>query len=61
MWACFLTLVVCVDQRTEIYEYAKVLGNPQSILLSFQPYKLVYAEMLVECGNTRDSLKYVAV
>uniref|UniRef100_A0A7I4DLP5 Protein transport protein sec16 n=1 Tax=Physcomitrium patens TaxID=3218 RepID=A0A7I4DLP5_PHYPA len=45
-------------QRTEIYEHAKVLGNPQSVLISFQPYKLVYAEMLVECGKAGDSLKY---
>lgn len=50
-----------VGQRTEIYEHAKVLGNPQSVLISFQPYKLVYAEMLVECGKAGDSLKYVAV
>jgi hypothetical protein len=44
-------------QRTEIYEYARVLGNPQSILISFQPYKLVYAEMLVECGKTAEALR----
>ncbi|XP_024391506.1 protein transport protein SEC16A homolog [Physcomitrium patens] len=45
-------------QRTEIYEHAKVLGKPQSVVISFQPYKLVYAEMLVECGKAGDSLKY---
>ncbi|AQK67670.1 Protein transport protein SEC16B-like protein [Zea mays] len=45
-------------QRTEVYEYAKVLGNSQYILLSFQPYKLIYAYMLVEVGKVSDSLRY---
>jgi hypothetical protein len=46
-------------QRIEVYEYAKVLGNSQYILLSFQPYKLIYAYMLVEVGKVSDSLRYV--
>ena len=46
-------------QRTEMYEYSKVLGNSQFILLPFQPYKLVYAHMLAEVGRVSDSLKYV--
>ncbi|XP_042504797.1 protein transport protein SEC16B homolog isoform X2 [Macadamia integrifolia] len=45
-------------QRTELYEYSKVLGNSQSILLPFQPYKLIYAHMLAEVGKVSDSLKY---
>ncbi|XP_065857872.1 protein transport protein SEC16B homolog [Euphorbia lathyris] len=45
-------------QRTELYEYSKVLGNSQFILLPFQPYKLVYAYMLAEVGKVSDSLKY---
>jgi len=45
-------------QRTELYEYAKILGNPQYILLSFQPYKLIYANMLAEIGKVSDSLRY---
>ncbi|CAN4075996.1 unnamed protein product [Withania somnifera] len=45
-------------QRTEIYEYAKVLGNSQFILIPFQPYKLVYAHMLAEVGRISDALKY---
>ncbi|XAR63212.1 hypothetical protein NMG60_11023075 [Bertholletia excelsa] len=45
-------------QRTELYEYSKVLGNPQFILLPFQPYKLIYAYMLAEVGKISDSLKY---
>ncbi|KAJ8775301.1 hypothetical protein K2173_020305 [Erythroxylum novogranatense] len=45
-------------QRTELYEYSKVLGNSQYILLPFQPYKLVYAYMLAEVGKVSDSLKY---
>ncbi|URD98069.1 hypothetical protein MUK42_29709 [Musa troglodytarum] len=45
-------------QRTELYEYSKVLGNSQFILLPFQPYKLVYAYMLAEVGKVSDSLRY---
>ncbi|KAJ1277451.1 hypothetical protein BS78_04G005000 [Paspalum vaginatum] len=45
-------------QRTEVYEYAKVLGNSQYILLPFQPYKLIYAYMLAEVGKVTDSLRY---
>ncbi|CAN4077338.1 unnamed protein product [Withania somnifera] len=45
-------------QRTEIYEYSKVLGNSQFILIPFQPYKLVYAHMLAEVGRISDALKY---
>ncbi|KAL5718336.1 hypothetical protein ACHQM5_011247 [Ranunculus cassubicifolius] len=45
-------------QRTEFYEYSMVLGNSQSVLLPFQPYKLIYAYMLAEVGKLSDSLKY---
>ncbi|KAK7330766.1 hypothetical protein VNO77_24965 [Canavalia gladiata] len=45
-------------QRTELYEYSKVLGNSQFILLPFQPYKLIYAYMLAEVGKVSDCLKY---
>ncbi|KAG6633509.1 protein transport protein SEC16B homolog isoform X1 [Carya illinoinensis] len=45
-------------QRTELYEYSKVLGNSQYVLLSFQPYKIIYAHMLAEVGKVSDSLKY---
>ncbi|KAL2233005.1 protein transport protein SEC16B homolog [Sesamum indicum] len=45
-------------QRTEIYEYSKMLGNSQFVLLSFQPYKLIYAHMLAEVGRISDALKY---
>ncbi|KAL7165085.1 hypothetical protein ACSBR2_040878 [Camellia fascicularis] len=45
-------------QRTELYEYSKVLGNTQFILLPFQPYKFVYAHMLAEVGKVTESLKY---
>ncbi|CAI9772476.1 unnamed protein product [Fraxinus pennsylvanica] len=45
-------------QRTEIYEYSKMLGNSQFTLLPFQPYKLVYAHMLAEVGRMSDALKY---
>lgn len=45
-------------QRTEVYEYAKLLGNSQFTLLPFQPYKLLYAHMLAEVGRVSDALKY---
>lgn len=45
-------------QRTEIYEYSKVLGNSQFTLVPFQPYKLAYAHMLAEVGRISDALKY---
>ncbi|XP_040365875.1 protein transport protein SEC16B homolog isoform X2 [Rosa chinensis] len=48
-------------QRTELYEYSKVLGNSQFILLPFQPYKLIYAHMLAEVGRVSDSLKYCQI
>ncbi|KAK1273811.1 hypothetical protein QJS04_geneDACA012439 [Acorus gramineus] len=43
-------------QRTELYEYSKVLGNSQYALQPFQPYKLTYAYMLAEVGKLSDSL-----
>ncbi|XP_071690032.1 protein transport protein SEC16B homolog isoform X2 [Rutidosis leptorrhynchoides] len=48
-------------QRTEVYEYSKLLGNSQFTLLPFQPYKLIYANMLAEVGRVSDSLKYCQV
>ncbi|KAI4338469.1 hypothetical protein MLD38_023527 [Melastoma candidum] len=45
-------------QRTELYEYSKVLGNSQFTLQPFQPYKIIYAHMLAEVGRISDSLKY---
>eukprot|EP00250_Pteridium_aquilinum_P020169 c24732_g1_i2 orf=274-5169(+) len=45
-------------QRTELYEYAKSLGNPQFTLLPFQPYKLLYAYMLVEAGRISEAHRY---
>ncbi|KAL3685238.1 hypothetical protein R1sor_003260 [Riccia sorocarpa] len=45
-------------QRTEVYEYSKVLGNSQFTLVPFQPYKLIYASMLAEAGKTNEALRY---
>ncbi|KAI4372450.1 hypothetical protein MLD38_010679 [Melastoma candidum] len=45
-------------ERTELYEYSKVLGNSQFTLQPFQPYKIIYAHMLAEVGKISDSLKY---
>ncbi|XWS32372.1 hypothetical protein CRYUN_Cryun23aG0154000 [Craigia yunnanensis] len=58
-WNCPRTYVSPeAIQRTELYEYSKVLGNSQFLLLPFQPYKLIYAYMLAEVGKMADSLKY---
>ncbi|KAL4311174.1 hypothetical protein GQ457_01G055870 [Hibiscus cannabinus] len=58
-WNCPRTYVSPeAIQRTELYEYSKVLGNSQFLLLPFQPYKLIYAHMLAEVGKMADSLKY---
>ncbi|XP_008794796.2 protein transport protein SEC16A homolog isoform X2 [Phoenix dactylifera] len=58
-WKCPRTYA-CPEaiQRTELYEYSKVLGNSQFILLPFQPYKLIYAYMLADMGKVPESLRY---
>lgn len=48
---------IFIIQWTEFYEYSKVLGNSQFQLLTFQPYKLIYAHMLAEVGKVSDSIK----
>ncbi|XP_024532336.1 protein transport protein SEC16B homolog isoform X1 [Selaginella moellendorffii] len=45
-------------QRMEVYEFARVTGNSQFILLPFQPYKLIYALMLAEAGKINEALRY---
>ncbi|KAI5065238.1 hypothetical protein GOP47_0019933 [Adiantum capillus-veneris] len=45
-------------QRTELYEYAKTLGNPQYVLFPFQPFKLLYAHMLAEAGRITEASRY---
>ncbi|XP_024543719.1 protein transport protein SEC16A homolog [Selaginella moellendorffii] len=45
-------------KRTELYEYVKTKGNPQFTLVCFQPYKIVYATMLAEAGQTEEALRY---
>jgi hypothetical protein len=44
-------------QRTELYEHAKMLGNSQFVLPTFQPYKLLYASMLAEAGKSAEALR----
>ncbi|EFJ23593.1 hypothetical protein SELMODRAFT_415415 [Selaginella moellendorffii] len=48
-------------QRMEVYEFARVTGNSQFILLPFQPYKLIYALMLAEAGKINEALRYCQV
>jgi hypothetical protein len=48
-----------VLQRTEIFEYAKVLGNSQYVLVPFQPYKLLYAYMLAEAGKLSEASRFI--
>ncbi|EFJ23470.1 hypothetical protein SELMODRAFT_415411 [Selaginella moellendorffii] len=45
-------------QQMEVYEFARVTGNSQFILLPFQPYKLIYASMLAEAGKINEALRY---
>ncbi|EFJ27451.1 hypothetical protein SELMODRAFT_412238 [Selaginella moellendorffii] len=45
-------------QRMEVYEFARVKGNSQFILLPFQPYKLIYSLMLAEAGKINEALRY---
>ncbi|EFJ05486.1 hypothetical protein SELMODRAFT_431524 [Selaginella moellendorffii] len=45
-------------QRMEVYEFARVTGNSQFILLPFQPYKPIYASMLAEAGKINEALRY---
>lgn len=39
-------------------EYARTLGNPQYSIPQIQPYKLVYAHLLVELGLLEQARKY---
>eukprot|EP00271_Cylindrocystis_brebissonii_P003418 TRINITY_DN14376_c0_g1_i1.p1 TRINITY_DN14376_c0_g1~~TRINITY_DN14376_c0_g1_i1.p1 ORF type:complete len:2183 (+),score=493.32 TRINITY_DN14376_c0_g1_i1:157-6549(+) len=45
-------------QRTEVYEYARILGNPQYVLPAFQPFKLIYAYLLAEAGRMKEARNY---
>ncbi|MCO5612373.1 hypothetical protein L7F22_066640 [Adiantum nelumboides] len=54
----FLGSAFGASPRTELYEYAKALGNPQFMLLPFQPFKLLYAYMLVEVGKISEARRY---
>ncbi|EFJ23475.1 hypothetical protein SELMODRAFT_415421 [Selaginella moellendorffii] len=48
-------------QQMEVYEFARVTGNSQFVLLPFQPYKLIYALMLAEAGKINEALRYCQV
>ncbi|EFJ23473.1 hypothetical protein SELMODRAFT_415417 [Selaginella moellendorffii] len=43
----------------EVYEFARVTGNSQFILLPFQPYKLIYASILAEARKINEALRLV--
>ncbi|XP_015996723.2 protein transport protein Sec16B isoform X3 [Rousettus aegyptiacus] len=45
-------------QRTEIFEYCRMLGRPQSFIPSFQVYKLLYAARLADYGLASQALHY---
>ncbi|XP_010022921.1 PREDICTED: protein transport protein Sec16B, partial [Nestor notabilis] len=45
-------------QRTEILEYCQQLRQPESILLPFQVYKLLYASRLADYGLPAQALQY---
>uniref|UniRef100_A0A8V5FT82 Protein transport protein sec16 n=1 Tax=Melopsittacus undulatus TaxID=13146 RepID=A0A8V5FT82_MELUD len=45
-------------QRMEIFEYCQRLRQPESFLLPFQVYKLLYASLLVDYGLPAQALQY---
>ncbi|NXB84769.1 SC16B protein, partial [Vidua chalybeata] len=45
-------------QRMEIYEYCQQLRQPESFLLPFQVYKLLYASRLADHGLPAQALQY---
>ncbi|NWS66075.1 SC16B protein, partial [Crotophaga sulcirostris] len=45
-------------QRTEIFEYCQQLRQPESFLLPFQVYKLLYASRLADYGLPAQALQY---
>nr|XP_031291578.1 protein transport protein Sec16B isoform X1 [Camelus dromedarius] len=45
-------------QRTEIFEYCQLLGDPKSFIPSFQVYKLLYASRLADYGLASQALHY---
>jgi hypothetical protein len=45
-------------QRTEVFEYAKALGNSQYTLPAFQVYKFIYAATLADMGLLQQASKY---
>ena len=60
--SCFsqkLCVVPAAIQMTEIYLYARQLGDPQYYLAAFQGYRLVYAMWLADLGYTEEALKWV--
>lgn len=46
-------------QRTEVFEYAKALGNSQYTLPTFQVYKFIYAATLADLGLLQQASKYL--
>lgn len=45
-------------QRSEVYEWAKVLGNSQYVLPGIHPYKLVYASLMADLGFIDVAVQY---
>ncbi|XP_060066100.1 uncharacterized protein LOC132546405 [Ylistrum balloti] len=48
-------------QCTEIYEYARSLGNPSFFLSNFQYFKFLYASRLADNGFPQEALQYLEV
>jgi hypothetical protein len=48
-------------QRTEVAEYAQSLAGSSAMLMSFLPYKLVYATWLADCSIFDKALDYCDV
>lgn len=46
-------------ERTEAYEWAKRLGNQDAYFATFQPFKLMYAMLLADEGESTQAQKFV--
>uniref|UniRef100_A0A669DZ25 Protein transport protein sec16 n=1 Tax=Oreochromis niloticus TaxID=8128 RepID=A0A669DZ25_ORENI len=59
LFECFATNTAI--QCTELYEYCQTLGNKNFSIPSFQVYKFLYANRLLDCGLSSQAFHYCEV
>uniref|UniRef100_A0A3P8RCB7 Protein transport protein sec16 n=1 Tax=Astatotilapia calliptera TaxID=8154 RepID=A0A3P8RCB7_ASTCA len=59
LFECFATNTAI--QCTELYEYCQTLGNKSFSIPSFQVYKFLYANRLLDCGLSSQAFDYCEV